>query len=310
MGKGQSRKGAEEGVRAKGERGAVEEGGASVGKQGWLGYEGEEGGDGGGGGGGGREGEGGGGAAGGGGEGRGFGQGVAAAFFARLGGGGHHGYAPGPRPLGRPQPPGPRPPLSLAPESSMWILQFFHAPHASQDFGVGEVGVGGAARGSKGQTPTSRDGGISEEWHWQLEMPVGKKGQLAPPFGKGVKMLNGPIERLQRQEAGGTAFPVLLACQEARGYALRCEDMGVVADVVGDHRGWGIRPVGGQPGGICRIGARHCLPAQAQEPKPARSRRPPSVVPPNPRDALTKAHGGNPPHPPRTRHGMLSAFWR
>ena len=60
------------------------------------------------------------------------------------------------------------------------------------------------------------------------------------------------------------------------------------------RRSWGFGALTRRPatGGVWRIGARHCLPPQAQDPQHARSRRPPAAAPPpppKPRDAFSKA---------------------
>ena len=82
----------------------------------------------------------------------------------------------------------------------------------------------------------------------------------------------------------------------------------MVADVVVDHGGWGIPPVGSQPGG--KDGLVHGIPYR---PKPktsplARSRRPRAAAPPRTPGCLYEDPGGNPPHPRHARHGMLCVF--
>ena len=84
------------------------------------------------------------------------------------------------------------------------------------------------------------------------------------------------------------------------------EDLYLDADVVGDHGDGGVRPVGGQPGGICRIGARHHLSpqAQGQSSRSPRNWGTPAAAPPlNPRDAFAKALGAI--SPALDRQGMV-----
>ena len=84
----------------------------------------------------------------------------------------------------------------------------------------------------------------------------------------------------------------------------------MVPDVVGDHGGWGLRPVGCQPGGICQVGAQHRLQpqAQAQDPRSPRSRDPLIPGTPSPRPCLHHGPGSNLSHPRHARHGMLHVF--
>ena len=112
--------------------------------------------------------------------------------------------------------------------------------------------------------------GARRKWWWQPKMPGRKKGQAVPPSDKGVKMFESAqfnVFTTGVKKWGGWAFRVplhVLAGHGTWGHAVGREDVGVVPDAVGDHRDWGLRPVGRQPGGICEIGARHHLRPQAQ----------------------------------------------
>ena len=234
-------------------------------------------------------------------------------FLGQLGGGGHHLPALGPCRPGSPPPP-PSDHLLLLPlESPIWTLRFvMHRAH-HKILGRGRW-VWVDERGVHKVKPL-RVGGAPREWRWQPEMPGGKKGQVAPPSDKGVKMFEMAQYNIftpcVKTGGGGRAFPIplqLSAGHGARGYGVRWEEVGVVPDVVGDHGAWGLQPVGGQPGGVWRIGAQHRLPPQAQDPQQARSRSPPAAAPHQPPGRLLQGRGGNPPHPPHARHGMLCAF--
>ena len=113
------------------------------------------------------------------------------------------------------------------------------------------------------------------------------------------------------KKGGSTTFLVplqLLAGHVAGEYAQSGEDIGVVANVVRHHVGWEVRRVGGQPGGVPRIGARHRLPPEVQDPEHARSQRPAAAAfSPTP-GGVQQGRGGNPPHRRHTKHVMLPAF--
>ena len=80
------------------------------------------------------------------------GGGVAEGFFGRPGGEGHHGPTLGPRRPDWPPTPKPRPPPPGPPGESNLNSPFFYAPRASQNFGAGELGVGGCGGDPPRQT--------------------------------------------------------------------------------------------------------------------------------------------------------------
>ena len=113
---------------------------------------------------------------------------MAEGFLGGQGGGVHPRPAMGPRRPGRPPPPKPQPPPPRPPGESDLDSPFFYAPCASQNFGEGQVGMGGRGGGPPGQTPTGGGGGVAGAWWWQPELPARKRGVAPPPSEKGVKM--------------------------------------------------------------------------------------------------------------------------
>ena len=81
-------------------------------------------------------------------------------FLSGQGGGVHPGPAVGPCRLGRPPPPKPRPPPPRPPGDSDLDSLFFDASFASQNFGAGQVVVGGRGGGGVHEDKPLRVGGL------------------------------------------------------------------------------------------------------------------------------------------------------
>ena len=169
-----------------------------------------------------------------------------------------------------------------------------------------------------GQAPAG-GGGVPGWWGWQPELPGRKWGRRPPPTPpeKGVKMFELAQLNLFTPEVkrgGGSHWRFIAMCWQALGLGgVDCgEDLDLDADLVGAHGDGGVRPGGGQLGGVCQIGARHRLPAQVQAQARRNPRKwgPPAAAPPQPPGHLRQGLGGHLPRPGPARHGMLTAFWR
>ena len=93
-------------------------------------------------------------------------------------------------PVGSPPPPALHHLLWLPVESSIWTLRFvMHRVH-HRLLGPGKL-VWVDERGVRKDKPL-RVGAVPGEWHWESEMPGGKKGQVPPPSDNTVKMFEMP----------------------------------------------------------------------------------------------------------------------
>ena len=143
-------------------------------------------------------------------------------------------------------------------------------------------------------------------------------GGDAPPSppAKGVKMFELAQLNLLTPEVkkgGGQPLAIhrrMLAFAGTGGDGVCGKDLDLGANLIGAHGDGGVRPGGGPPGGVCRIGTRHCPPAQVQ----AQARRNPCnlgtpvAAAPQPPGRLRQCHGGHLPHLGPARQGMFTAF--
>ena len=148
--------------------------------------------------------------------------------------------------LASPHPMGLNHPLLLPPESSIWTLRFVTQRVHHKRLGQGRW-VWVDERGFyRDKPPRVGGGGVPGLWHSQPEMPGGKKGKVVPPSDKGVTMFEMAqfnVFTPEVKKGGGgsiSSFFAIVGRPWDWGYAGSRDNVGVVADVVGDHGGWGL----------------------------------------------------------------------
>ena len=188
-----------------------------------------------------------------------------------------------------PHPPNLDHPLLVPPESPVWTLRFLMQRVHQRLLGSGRwvwVDEGRVVHLDK----PMRVGVVRGWWGRERELPRRKWGETPPPPEKGVKMFELAQFKLftpEKKKGGGTHRRFIGNCWQAWGlggieFAGRTWNW--KPNLVGVDGHGGVRPGGGQPGGICRVGARHRLPAQvqAQARHNPRNWPPPAAAPPQP----------------------------
>ena len=218
--------------------------------------------------------------------------------------------------LAGPHPPNLDTPLLVAPESPVWTLRFLLVWVHHRLLGARRwvwVNGGGVVHLDK----PLRLGVVEGSWGWHCELPgQGNKrwGEVPPPPQRGVKMFELPQTNIftpeRKKGGGGTHWRFVAHSWQGLG-------LGGV-EWVGKAWVWtptwlalldfgGFNPEAHR--GLCRGGARHRHPAQAQAQARRSPRwRPPAAAPPQPRGRLRQGIGGHLPRPGPPRHGMSIAF--